>query len=232
MTRNLTSPLRVIVPMKPLHQAKSRLWANVPTLECESVTLLMLDTVVRAAVAALGPAAVRVIGGDALVQSVVSDAGATWEQDPGGGLNPSVRFAMQSAYDDGCAAALFMPGDLPMLEADDIAAIVEASRDNTRPVGVRAEPDGGTNALLVPAACVFGPRLGERSFAKHTAAAEEVGVTLTALDLPRVAFDMDSFEDMVWARENITGFAQKLYDWQDRLRRSPRNSMNSAKENA
>ncbi|MDA0798215.1 MAG: 2-phospho-L-lactate guanylyltransferase [Chloroflexi bacterium] len=207
-------PLRVIVPMKPLDQAKSRLWTDVPTLECESVTLLMLDTVIRAAVAALGSAAVRVVGGDALVQGVVRDAGGTWTEDTGGGLNPSVWSAMQTAYADGCSAALFMPGDLPLVETEDILAIASDSRDNTQPVGVRAEPDGGTNALLVPAACAFAPRLGVDSFAKHTAAAAEVGATLTALDLPRVAFDMDSFDDMIWAKQNIAGFAQKLYDWQ------------------
>jgi 2-phospho-L-lactate guanylyltransferase len=212
------SPLRVIVPMKSLDQAKSRLWTNVPTLECQSVTILMLDIVVRAAVAALGSTAVHVVGGDLLIQRLIAEAGATWSEDTGGGLNASVLAAMQSAYSEGCAAALFMPGDLPMLEPNDIVAIAIASKDNTQPVGVRADPDGGTNAMLVPATCAFDPRLGEDSFAKHAEAALQVGSTLLALDLPRVAFDMDSFEDFVWARENIAGFGQKLYDWQAWLR--------------
>lgn len=219
MARTLVPPLRVIVPMKPLDQSKSRMWTDVPTLQRESVTLLMLDTVLRAAVAAVGPMAVRVIGGDALVREVVGDAGATWSGDPGGGLNLSVLSAMQAAYADGCAAALFMPGDLPMIEVGDVVAIAAASENYTQPVGVRAEPDGGTNALLVPATRAFGPRLGVGSFAAHTAAALEVGATLKALDLPRVAFDMDSFEDMIWARGNIQGFIQKIYDWQGRLHR-------------
>jgi 2-phospho-L-lactate/phosphoenolpyruvate guanylyltransferase len=220
-------PLRVIIPMKPLDQAKSRLWTDVPSLEREAVTLLMLDTVVRSAVGALGPLAVRVVGGDARVQRVTQAAGAAWAEDPGGGLNPSVLSAMQTAYAEGCTAALFMPGDLPLVEVDDIVAIAAASAEYTEPVGVRAEPDGGTNALLIPAACAFGPRLGIDSFAKHTAAAAEVGATLKALDLPRVAFDMDSFDDMVWARENIPGFSQKLYSWQGR-----QDGSRSIKENA
>ena len=218
MSNTPVSPLRVIVPMKSLDQAKSRLWANVPKLECQSVTMLMLDIVLRASVAALGPTAVRVVGGDVLIQRLVMEAGAAWSEDTGGGLNSSVSAAMQSAYSDGCAAALFMPGDLPMLESNDIAAIAIASKKNTQPVGVRANPDGGTNAMLIPATCAFGPRLGEDSFAKHAEAALQVGSTLVALDLPRVAFDMDSFEDFIWARENIAGFAQKLYDWQAWLR--------------
>lgn len=227
MASTTVAPLRVIVPMKPLDQAKSRLWTDVPTLERESVTLLMLDTVVRAAVAAFGSTAVRVVGGDALVQGIVRDAGATWSEDTGGGLNPSVWSAMQAAYDDGCSAALFMPGDLPLVEAADLLTIAAASADYAQPVGVRADPDGGTNALLIPAACAFAPRLGVDSFAKHTAAAQEVGAPLTALDLSRVAFDMDSFDDMILAKQSIAGFAQKLYDWQAWLEDS-----RATKENA
>lgn len=224
------SPLRIIIPMKPLNQAKSRLWSAVPALERGSVTLLMLDTVVRAAVMAQGPSAVHVIGGDALIREVVHDAGATWKEDPGGGLNLSVVSAMRSAYIDGCTAALFIPGDLPMLQTDDVVAITVASRNNTVPVGVRAEPDGGTNALLIPAACTFNTLLGEDSFAKHVAAAGDAGVRLAAINLPRVAFDMDSFEDMVWARESITGFSAQLHDWENRLRRNPDNLKYLAQE--
>ena len=79
---------------------------------------------------------------------------------------------------------------------------------------VRAEPDDGTTALLIPATCAFSPKLGFDSYAKHTAAAEEAGTPLTTLDLPRVAFDMDSFDDMIWAGNNIPGVSKKLYDWQ------------------
>ena len=217
VARRRVAPLRVIVPMKPLAEAKSRLWTDVPTLQREGVTLMMLDTVARAAVEAIGPESCYVIGGDERVRRVAEDAGALWREDPGGGLNAALGDAMRAAYAEGCLATLFMPGDLPMVQHEDVVRIAMASEEYTRPVGVRADPDGGTNALLVPAGYAFQPRLGVDSFAKHVAAAGEVGATLQALDLPRVAFDMDSFDDMVWAREHITGFDQRLYDWQARL---------------
>jgi hypothetical protein len=43
---------------------------------------------------------------------------------------------------------------------------------------------------------------------------------LKPLQLERVAFDVDSFEDFQWARDNITGFNQRLYDWQARLHKA------------
>jgi 2-phospho-L-lactate guanylyltransferase len=203
--------------MKPLADAKTRLWTDVPTLQREGVILMMLDTVARAASEALGPGACVVIGGDERVRQVAKDAGAEWAEDAGGGLNAALWHAMQAAYSEGCVATLFLPGDLPSITREDVVQIALASEDYTRLVGVRAEPDGGTNALLVPAAWAFQPQLGEDSFAKHVAAAEEVGTGLSALDLPRVAFDMDSFADMTWARANVVGFDQRLYDWQSRL---------------
>lgn len=209
-------PLRVIVPMKPLDQAKSRLWTDVPTLMRNGVTLMMLDTVVRAAVSAIGPTAVQVVGGDDAVRQVTADAKAEWVEDPGRGLNGSLWTSIRKAFDDGCRAALFLPGDLPLIEADDVVEIAMASEEYSRPVGVRAH-DGGTNALLVTAARPFEPRLGVESFAKHAVAAYEAHTFLKPLELRKVEFDVDSFEDFKWAREHIAGFNQRLYDWQARL---------------
>ncbi len=203
--------------MKGLAQAKTRLWEGVPTPQRRGVTLMMLDRVVRAVVDALGPTACQVVGGDEPVRRVVDEAGGMWREDPGTGLNGSVWTAMREAYADGCAATMFMPGDLPLVEASDVVSLADASDDYARPVGVMASQDGGTNALLVPAAIAFEPLLGEDSFAKHTQAIRSAGAELRALDLPNVAFDMDSFADFEWARDNIPDFDRSLCSWQARL---------------
>ena len=214
MARGRPSPLRVLVPMKPLSMAKTRLWAEVPTVQIHGVILMMMDRVVRASVEALGRDACHVIGGDQTVRGVAEAAGAVWNEDPGHDLNSSLWAAMRSAYDEGCAAALFLPGDLPQASVAGIAALDRASEGYTRPVGVRAGSDGGTNALLVPSATAFEPRLGDQSFARHTAAAENKGTPLVELELPELAFDVDSFDDLAWARDNLVGFSRQLLDWQ------------------
>ncbi|MDA1036030.1 MAG: hypothetical protein O3B65_04005, partial [Chloroflexi bacterium] len=81
MVRRRVAPLRVIVPMKGLAQAKTRLWEGVPTLQRQGVTLMMLDRVLRAVVDTLGPAACQVVGGDDPVRRVVDEAGAMWRED-------------------------------------------------------------------------------------------------------------------------------------------------------
>ena len=205
--------VRAVVPMKPLAGAKSRLWADVTTLEREAVILMLLDHVVRAAVEALGPGSCHVVGGDAVVRDVAKAAGAEWDEEQGTDLNSSVWLAMQAAYSEGCAAAIFLPGDLPVVSARDIMAVSAASESFTRPAAVRAKADGGTNALLVPASCAIEPQLGLQSFALHTHAAQRQGTPLAVVDAPGLAWDVDSPDDLEWARANVAGFRESLYHW-------------------
>ena len=214
MVEAIVSPLRVLVPMKPLDQAKSRLWADVPTVQRKAVILLMLDRVIRSVVSALGPSACQVIGGDEVVRRVTELAGAAWREDPADKLNASLWVGMQAAYAEGCEATLYMPGDLPLVSPEDVGSVAKASDGYTRPVGVRASQDGGTNALLMPAEAAFEPLLGLDSFARHTEAAERQGTPLVSLDLPGIAFDLDSHEDLEWAQRNVGEFLQRLDGWQ------------------
>ena len=222
MTTAPPHPLRTIVPMKPLAEAKTRLWDDLPPLERQAVVLLMLERVVAASVTATARGACVVVGGDEVVREVAESCGARWTPDDAPNLNGALWSAMQAAYTDGAEAALFLPGDLPLVLDDDVWALVAASDGYAATVCVRASSDGGTNALLQPASTAFEPLLGERSFEKHCAAAAEKGAALVTPDLPRVAFDLDTRADYEWAKENVAWFAQSVYDWETWLNRSDR----------
>ena len=213
MTGLLPHPLRTIVPMKPLADAKTRLWDDLPSLERQAVVLLMLERVVIAAVGATARGACVVVGGDDVVREVAEASGARWAVDDTEGLNAALWSAMQAAYTDGAEATLFLPGDLPLITGDDVLALVDAGDQYAKAVCVRASSDGGTNALFQPAGTAFEPLLGERSFEKHCEAAAAAGAALVTPDLPRVAFDLDTRADYEWAKENVAWFAQSVYDW-------------------
>ena len=213
MTGLLPHPLRTIVPMKPLAEAKTRLWDDLPSLERQAVVLLMLERVVTAALNATARGACVVVGGDEVVREVAEASGARWVPDHATGLNAALWAAIQTAYTDGAEATLFLPGDLPLVTYDDVLTLVAASDQYTRTVCVRASSDGGTNALLQPAGTAFEPLLGERSFEKHCEAAAAAGAALVTPDLPRVAFDLDTRADYEWAKGNVAWFARSVYDW-------------------
>ena len=218
MTAGLPHPLRTIVPMKPLDEAKTRLWDDLPPLEPQAVVLLMRERVAVAAVKATARGACVVVGGDEVVREVAEASGARWASDTAEGLNAALWAAMQAAYADGAEAALFLPGDLPLITGDDVGAVITASNHYAATVCVRASSDGGTNALLQPATTAFEPLLGERSFEKHCEAAVSGGAALVTPDLPRVAFDLDTRADYEWAKQNVAWFTSSVYDWEAWLR--------------
>ncbi len=204
------STVDVVVPMKPLATAKSRLAPEVADATRRAVALLMLRRVLDAAGRALGPAACRVVGGDETVRRVAREAGWGWAPEPGHDLNSSLWLAMERCYEEGAAAVLFLPADLPEISPQDVTAVVAASRGLTRHVGVAARGDGGTNALLLPSGCAFPPELGDASFARHQALALAQGAPLETLAVPGLGFDVDTPADLEWARAHVRGFAAEL----------------------
>ena len=215
MAESNGSLLRTIIPMKPLAEAKTRLVGSELTqLQIQGFVLMMLDNVVRAVTGATGPGSCLVVGGDAFVRKVAESGGAALVEDPGGGLNASIWSTMLTAYRAGARACLFLPGDLPFASVDDVVALSLASDDYSRPVAVQASSDGGTNALLQPAAVAFKPLLGKDSFARHKAEAQRRGTPLQILDRPGVAFDVDTRVDYQCAKENIKRFAAQAQEWQ------------------
>jgi 2-phospho-L-lactate guanylyltransferase len=208
--------LEVIVPMKPLASAKSRLSPQVPSARREAAALLMLHRVLNAATTAVQPQACVVVGGDATVQQIASHHGCHWVEEQGHDLNSSLLFAMQTGFENGALATLFLPADLPQSTPDDVSAVVAASNGMRLPVGVRAAADGGTNALLVPTQFRLEPQLGENSFNRHADAARALGTTLAEADAPGLAFDVDTPEDLVAAEHLVDGFTDnldQLADW-------------------
>ena len=214
VTGLLPHPLRTIVPMKPLAEAKTRLWDDLPSLERQAVVLLMLERVVTAALNATARGACVVVGGDEVVREVAEASGARWVPDHATGLNAALWAAIQTAYTDGAEATLFLPGDLPLVTYDDVLTLVAASDQYTRTVCVRASSDGGTNALLQPAGTAFEPLLGQRSFREALSSSNRSGSGAGQRPiLPRVAFDLDTRADYEWAKGNVAWFARSVYDW-------------------
>ena len=127
-----------VIPMKPLAEAKSRLAASLPPLARHALVLMMLQRVVTAVLGGRGSCRCTVVGGDDRVRQVAELAGARWMPDPASDLNASVWAAMQSVYAEGAEAALFLPGDLPLITAGDVDEIALAGRGLTHPSGFQA----------------------------------------------------------------------------------------------
>jgi 2-phospho-L-lactate guanylyltransferase len=153
----------VVVPVKHLGRAKSRLRGALPGVPHADLALaLVLDTL-SAALACPAVAAVLVVGSDPVVAAAAGGLGAkVLPDEPDAGLNPAV--ARGAAAASGAVAAL--AGDLPALRGDDLAAALGAATVR----GYVPDAAGtGTTLLAAPPGVRLDPRFGPGSARAHAA---------------------------------------------------------------
>lgn len=191
----MTGPgVRVVVPMKPLARAKTRLTSVLSPAERGGLVLWLLGRVLDAARSAAGVGEVQVVGGDVAVADLCAGRRVGWAPDPGEDLNAALDAAAQATCAAGWGAMLFLPGDLPWLTGEDVSRLTSLAPAG-RLVIVPGER-GGTHALLLPCGLTFPFRLGADSFRRHTVEAARRGIAWTNLDLPRLRFDVDTPDDL------------------------------------
>ena len=210
--------LRVIVPMKPAYEGKSRLAEVLDPEGRAALSLLLLQHVLRAVALAATPQETRVVGGDEWVRSVASKESARWQEDPGGGLNEAVRHGANKAFQDGAPAILVLPGDLGLLEPHEVDALLALSDGLRRVVLARAVTDGGTNAIMAPRGQLVGPCFGPESFARHLEEARKASIPVEVAQASGLGFDLDTPEDLLVYRQEWPGLDQALTSWREKLR--------------
>ncbi|MBD0253828.1 MAG: 2-phospho-L-lactate guanylyltransferase [Rubrobacter sp.] len=196
---SMTAGVSVVVPVKDLQGTKSRLAPILDPGARAGLTLYMMGRVV-AAVMEAGIDDVCVVSPDAIVLDEAQRRGATPLLQESRGLNPALEEGRRRALDLGASTLLIFPADMPLLDAEDVRAVLEAADGPT----VVIAPDGahsGTNTLLVrpPEALPFA--FGPESFAAHLAAARKRDLDVRVCERPHLAFDLDTAGDLTHLRK-------------------------------
>lgn len=133
--------------MKPLGACKRRLAEVLDERRRAALSLWMLTRVARAALACAQVGEVAVVGGDPVVARLCRALGAAWRPDPRGELNGALEGERAAAEAGGWGATLYLAADLPLLEAEDVAALAEASRGLSAEGWGRSEPPCSARSL-------------------------------------------------------------------------------------
>jgi 2-phospho-L-lactate guanylyltransferase len=190
------SDLWAVVPMKELGGAKQRLAGRLPPALRRGLALAMIEDVLAALTKAPTLAGIAVLTVDPDAASLAARFGAeVWQENARDGHSAVVSSAARRLAIKGCAM-LTVPADIPLVTPDDIATLATAAASSPAFVIAPARDRRGSNAVLcAPADCV--PlRFGDGSFLAHLAAARDRGIEPTILDLPRVALDIDTGDDL------------------------------------
>jgi 2-phospho-L-lactate guanylyltransferase len=184
----------VIVPVKRLEAAKSRLRGAVPGVDHEALVLAMALDSLAAALASPAVGRVIVVGGDPALARAAVELGAEAVPDlPDAGLNPAVAYAATLVRPGGTGSAVAaLPADLPAMRADDLTAALLAATATPRAFVADAARTG-TVLLAARPGAELEPCFGGDSAAAHAAG----GAVALAGGWPSLRRDVDTAADLV-----------------------------------
>jgi 2-phospho-L-lactate guanylyltransferase len=194
----------VVIPVRALEGAKSRLGAVLDAEERRELVDRLLRGTVAAALATPGVTRVIVVSPDPEVIAVGESVGATGVRQGSAGLNPGIVEARDSAPAAGAQRMLVLPGDLPGITPADIAAVLAAAdraaaspKAQHRVVVVATDRHGrGTNALLLQPPAVIEPAFGGDSRDAHRRLAASAGAAYAETP-DRLELDLDTPDDLL-----------------------------------
>lgn len=205
----------VLIPVKPLASAKTRLAGVLSAAERQALVLHMLDDVLAALADAPGIAGIALVSADPAVARIAAERGLRLLPEAAPGLNGALAGALAALAAEGVARLLVLPADIPLIDAAAVQRLAAAQDAAPALTLVAARADGGTNALLLAPPDLLAPAFGPGSCARHARAAAALGVTPVLLDLPQVALDIDRPEDL--ARLALHAGAPRTREFLDRI---------------
>jgi 2-phospho-L-lactate guanylyltransferase len=195
--------LWAIVPVKPLRRGKSRLAGTLSEDERAELNRLLLEHTLKTLTDIKDVEQVLVVSRDSSALALARDLGARTVQEDDGApsLNTALKRATVVAQVYASRGVLILPADLPLLNREDVNALLERS---INPPVVVIAPDRhqrGTNALLLSPSNIIEYDFGEGSFKRHCERARQAGARLEIVNLASLELDLDLPEDLELIRK-------------------------------
>lgn len=207
--------MMILVPVKDLGRAKQRLSSVLNGEERLRLAEAMLEDVLSTLARWPGRPPVAVVTSDPRAGRLARRFAFELVEDPlNQGESEAIALATEVCRGRNGASTLVLPGDIPLLEASELERIYAAAPAEGT-VLVPSFDGRGTNAVLRRPAALFPLTFGGESFPRHRRRAEATGKPCVTLELPGVALDVDTPEDLAWllAAKRRTRARRLLREW-------------------
>ncbi len=184
--------MRIVIPIKPLAEAKTRLSAVLSPAERSALAIELLD---RALAAALPVAPVSVVTAEEVVARRAMSSGAdVINEIQVAGLNAAAELARERLRTHADDTMMILAGDLPDVTSAALHAVIR--QWSAGHAVISPSTDGGVNALVLPTDTSFRFAYGQGSFELHCREAERVGLKVIVHKSEALAWDIDRPEDL------------------------------------
>ena len=178
---------QIVIAARGGPDAKTRLAGVLTPDERDGLAAAMLEVMLRR----LGPARCRVVSPTDSLLDLAAAFGAAPLRQTGGDLNA----AFDQARADLDGPAVLLPGDLPLIQAEDLDAVIAAIATHDLVLSPAAA-DGGTACLAMTEPLAYPTRFGPDSFRSHRLQARERGLHVAVVRRPSLGLDIDRPEDL------------------------------------
>ncbi len=187
----------LIVPVKDFGRAKQRLAAALSPDARRGLVEAMFADVMGAVCAAGLVGQTTVVTAEPAIADLARQFGVRVLPEPEGeGVNEIVDRAVAELGFSEDEAVLILAADIPLVTADEVLTLLAAAPDGPGVVIGRNLEGEGTNALLRRPPLAVPAGFGPGSFGRYLAAAMARNLPVRVLDLPGVALDIDTPQDL------------------------------------
>lgn len=186
-----------VLPAKDLVDAKQRLADALSPPERRLLFRTMYEDVLSVLADVPGLAGIAVITRDEEAAAVAKSYGARIiTEAENQGQTAAVEAAVATLNDGGITSIMTFPGDAPLITRDEIETVLAAHGDAPAMTIVPAHDRRGSNCIALSPPELIPFSFGNDSFNPHLAAARARGVEPIILDLPGIALDIDTPDDL------------------------------------
>jgi len=187
----------VIIPVKPLRLAKSRLAEVLTPEERQRFAEAMLRHVLGVVREVPEVTGTLVISRDNHALAIARDYGAKTVQESGAPeLNTALMRATSIIASWRAEAILVLPADLPLLMPEDISAMIDLGEDEHSMVIATDRNQDGTNALFIRPPGLIDYAYGPGSFRRHAVLGRDAGAIINTYSSEGFLQDIDLPEDL------------------------------------
>jgi 2-phospho-L-lactate guanylyltransferase len=192
-----------ILPIKSFTDAKQRLVDELAAGPRRALAEAMFSDVVTALRRSQAVDAMLIVSSDHVAQRIAGGHGADVLEDHREGHSQAATLGVNYAVERGAKRVLLVPGDCPLLDPRELDELLR------RPAGVRSAlivPDRhgtGTNALILTPPTSLTPSFGPGSCERHQRLAGEQGTPAEVVEVPTLALDVDTAEDLTALRQTL-----------------------------
>lgn len=185
-----------ILPIKSFGEAKQRLREQLAPKHRRLLAEAMYRDVLAALGRTEGIAQVLVATSDERARELAIDARTLLLDDRGLGHSEAATLGARAGLESGFERALLVPGDCPLLDPEELDALLAHDAAARSALIIPDRHGTGTNALLLRPPDALAPAFGPGSCRRHVQSAQDVGSAPEVVTVPSLALDIDTPDDL------------------------------------